>query len=356
MILLLMIQLWIGETSPPDLWPILDFQSSLPKGQDSIRFPVDFVFSPIGDLFVIDAATCQVHVWDANGNWIKSFAKKGQGPGELMMPYRLAFGGERCYVLDAAGQCSVFDLQGSYQRRFKLPALPARTFQVLENGTLVAGFQVVVSAREVLCNFVVLDTNGQPLHEIASFHNEMYLSPLGGAGKPSVKAFGPEIDIQKDDNNVIYVSFSQQPKVIQLDSQGNKSTTSTFELHSLPACAEEQEFVKDLRFGMSGSTFILNNNVKIEFAYPKAYFSNFLIKGQNVAFILHPIGSLNGLGWGFWKASYTICSRKTGQALATGKYCLPDDSQVLFKNGRIVAFIADENGDIAIKEMAMRGL
>jgi hypothetical protein len=76
----------------------------------------DLCFDKAGDLFVGDRGWAKVHKFDAQGKFLKSFGRKGQGPGELSDDLALTLGNDGfLYAADPMGsRISRFDLDGKY--------------------------------------------------------------------------------------------------------------------------------------------------------------------------------------------------------------------------------------------------
>lgn len=71
-----------------------------------------------GNLYVLDSGGPRIQVFDAQGKFIRSLGKQGEGPGEMKMPARLAVARDgRIAVFDMALQrISLFDPQGELIR------------------------------------------------------------------------------------------------------------------------------------------------------------------------------------------------------------------------------------------------
>lgn len=86
----------------------------------------DFIFSEIrtievdneGNIYVADSKEVCVKVFDKNGKHIRTFGKKGQGPGELQRPARMhLFAGKEIMIYDMANnRISYYSLDGKCLR------------------------------------------------------------------------------------------------------------------------------------------------------------------------------------------------------------------------------------------------
>jgi hypothetical protein len=75
--------------------------------------PVDLEVGPNAYLYVLDAGDGTVKVFDDTGVHVRSFGRRGQGPGEMQRPERLAVTADRVIVNDIRNaRLSVWDLHG----------------------------------------------------------------------------------------------------------------------------------------------------------------------------------------------------------------------------------------------------
>ncbi|PKL75993.1 MAG: 6-bladed beta-propeller, partial [Candidatus Melainabacteria bacterium HGW-Melainabacteria-1] len=70
-------------------------------GKGDFSVPKAIAVNPQGQIFVAEALSHRVQVFDRTGNWLTSFGKKGQAAGEFTNPESLACRpGGSIYVLD----------------------------------------------------------------------------------------------------------------------------------------------------------------------------------------------------------------------------------------------------------------
>ncbi len=90
----------------------------------------DFVFSQIKsvqvdeeeNIYVADSKEVCVKVFDKNGKHIRTFGKKGQGPGEIQFPLRMhVFAGKEILIYDTGNwRLSFFSLDGKFLREIPI--------------------------------------------------------------------------------------------------------------------------------------------------------------------------------------------------------------------------------------------
>jgi hypothetical protein len=111
-----------------------------------------------GAIYVLDAMDFSLKKFDARGRLLKKTGRKGQGPGEFMMPRWLAVDGETIYAVDqpVAGLL-VFDRDLAFQKILHLPGL-VEAVEPRPGG----GIAVVVSTFETPGRILFYDRDGRP--------------------------------------------------------------------------------------------------------------------------------------------------------------------------------------------------
>ncbi len=95
--------------------------------------PNEAVVGPTGDLFVLQGhgkGESLVLKFDRDGNFIKTWGKKGKGPGEFDLPHSLVFDAKGLlYIADRNNaRIQVFDADGNYIRESQHPGTPCGLF------------------------------------------------------------------------------------------------------------------------------------------------------------------------------------------------------------------------------------
>ncbi|UCH95942.1 MAG: 6-bladed beta-propeller [Candidatus Aminicenantes bacterium] len=74
-----------------------------------------------GNIYIVDSPSASVKKFDRTGKFIKSFGKKGSGPGEMRYPFMVSVLDNVVYVTDPAERRMVtFDTEGNFIRNIKL--------------------------------------------------------------------------------------------------------------------------------------------------------------------------------------------------------------------------------------------
>ena len=170
-------------------------------GPDTFNQPSDIIVAPNGDVFVADGhggnSNARILKFTKDGKFIKTWGKKGSGPGEFDTPHNLAFDSRgRLFVADRGNsRIQIFDQEGKFLEEWKQFGRPSGIY-IDKNDTLYAadsqsdqktnpGFRrgiAVGSARDgkVLSFILDPDVNGSQEGVAADAKGNIYGSLTGG--------------------------------------------------------------------------------------------------------------------------------------------------------------------------------
>jgi DNA-binding beta-propeller fold protein YncE len=103
-------------------------------GPDTFNQPSDVIVAPNGDIFVADGhggnTNARIVKFDKDGKFIKTWGKKGKGPGEFDTPHALAFDSKgRLFVGDRANnRIQIFDQEGAFLDQWTQFSRPSGLF------------------------------------------------------------------------------------------------------------------------------------------------------------------------------------------------------------------------------------
>ena len=122
--------------------------------------PNEAVVGPTGELFVLQGhgkGESLVLKFDRDGNFIKTWGKKGRGPGEFDLPHSLVFDAQGLlYIADRNNaRIQVFDADGAFVRESKHPGTPCGLFMTPD--------QTIWLAHGHTGQIMTLDLNGNVL-------------------------------------------------------------------------------------------------------------------------------------------------------------------------------------------------
>ena len=122
--------------------------------------PNEAVVGPTGELFVLQGhgkGESLVLKFDRDGNFIKTWGKKGRSPGEFDLPHSLVFDAQgQLYIADRNNaRIQVFDADGAFVRESKHPGTPCGLFMTPD--------QTIWLAHGHTGQIMTLDLNGNVL-------------------------------------------------------------------------------------------------------------------------------------------------------------------------------------------------
>jgi hypothetical protein len=92
------------------------------------------------DLYVADAQDCAIKVFSKAGRFLRSFGRRGRGPGELTFPSGVAVAGDRVFVADKLNaRIQAFERDGRPAGGFPVRFLPDRIHALAADSLLVTG-------------------------------------------------------------------------------------------------------------------------------------------------------------------------------------------------------------------------
>ncbi|MBN2246211.1 MAG: 6-bladed beta-propeller [Candidatus Aminicenantes bacterium] len=156
-----------------------------------------------GRIYILDYRDAHVYIFDTDGTYIKTFGRKGQGPGELNMPITMkALKGNMLAVENLRNCINFYSLEGDFIREVQ---------------TATAGaMRVTIDSHGNVFGTLVIRDEENPRYELVKFDPEMNKicslgsSPLASARKGGYNPFGGSFvyNIRYDD----YIVFGNHEK------------------------------------------------------------------------------------------------------------------------------------------------
>ncbi len=325
------------------------------KSDEYLTSPYAVDFTPQGELLIADSKTSRVHIWDKNGKYRKSFGRPGQGPGEMNFPSYLVATKDKIWIWDYYGHLYTFDHEGNYLATVTLNYV-ARVFAVLNDNLILVAYHKQEDATNNHVIVALIDAKGTQLEVLKDYINESYLKPREGYNQTEVKAFGPEVEIQRRGDSWFF-GYSQDRTLYEVNATGKIVGKKMFELRTEKPTDADKAYFEELTYHViTGKTVELSSlkNLKHNFDYEKSYYTHFLFQGDKAIFALTPIGGKKGCGNGFHRASYYVQDWNTGKALHRGDYNFSKDSAIYYRNGRILGLMVDDKDEYQIMEIALK--
>jgi len=97
--------------------------------------PFDLKVDAQGRIYVLDWGDTQIQVYDADGVYVRTIGRKGQGPGEFDTPCYIDISPDgRLFIMDGRNQrVTVFGLDGKHQQDFRVQGFYSRMVCDAEN-------------------------------------------------------------------------------------------------------------------------------------------------------------------------------------------------------------------------------
>ena len=120
-----------------------------------------------GKYFVLDSwSSRKLVAFDHQGNPVASFGKRGNGPGEFVIPNDVFVDSQYVYLADGPGQAILqYDHEGNYLRKLDTPFYPCN-FVKLANGNFLFCFSHGVMGKSFLC---ITDSLMNPVKDLIPF-------------------------------------------------------------------------------------------------------------------------------------------------------------------------------------------
>jgi DNA-binding beta-propeller fold protein YncE len=115
------------ESADEDTKPWEHPNPPLPPVEGMFRQPTDIAWDSKGNFYITDGyVNSRVAKYDMNGDWVKSWGSKGNGPGQFSTPHSIAIDrSDNVYVGDRANRrVQVFDTEGKFLRMFTIDVPP----------------------------------------------------------------------------------------------------------------------------------------------------------------------------------------------------------------------------------------
>ncbi len=221
--------------------------------------------SPNGDVFVADMKNNLIFMFDENGIFIKSFGKKGEGPGEI----REYFGGDQLHItkdrLIFADRALIhyFDLKGNYINTVQFsPSLRPREFIDPEN--FVSAPPTIDSQSGSNAKITLFNLKTGTRKEIASFSpfEKATDTQESGGNQVTVGIVIGDITplmLTKIENDKIYYGMTSKNEITVCDLNGQKLLS--FSNPEKEPNKVSQKYLKNLKTSLGDVPVNILNNI-----------------------------------------------------------------------------------------------
>jgi streptogramin lyase len=126
----------------------------LPARDGLFRQPTDVAWDSRGNIYITDGyINSRVAKYDKNGDWVKEWGTKGEGPGQFNTPHSIVIDRkDNVYVGDRGNRrIQVFDTDGKFLRQWTVDVVPDFTTRAVNGPTPPPGSISGVGAPNSLC-------------------------------------------------------------------------------------------------------------------------------------------------------------------------------------------------------------
>jgi DNA-binding beta-propeller fold protein YncE len=204
------------EASDEETGPLKHPNPPLPAEDGRFRQVTDVTWDPQGNIYISDGyINSRVAKADRNGNWLKSWGRKGDQPGEFNTPHNIAADAEgHIYVADRFNRrIQVFDGDGNFLRQITIdvpfdhdarPAIGNKPDPNAKKGTFAPGAPWTVCITPPP-NQVIFTSDAYPGRLYKLSLDGKVLGVLGESGKQP-KQFGWIHEIACPNEHTVYVA------------------------------------------------------------------------------------------------------------------------------------------------------
>jgi len=287
----------IPETTflPDANWKTLFYDDTRKDAAEKAGLNKQVVIGPDEQIFISDRTNFTITILDKTGQVVKTFGKKGYGPGEFANNQDLhgILNGKLLVVSDNQGRINFFDFNGNFVKMITVDFLPLDIYP-LKSGNLVVWGHVPVKgnqSKRVLAEIEYSSGNYKTFYENVKSNDD--LSKISIPTANSIINFGAPysagrqmIRVTNDDRIIVADNTSN---IVKLYSKvGGKFQESEFTIKTEPIKIGEQEKeeyyqkLKD-RLQKNGLDETYAEKIKAEGFFPDylPYYYNLILDNKN---------------------------------------------------------------------------
>ncbi|MCH8286205.1 hypothetical protein IIB79_06710 [candidate division KSB1 bacterium] len=186
-----------------------------------------------GNIYVLDAGNFRVQKYDSNGKYLLTFGREGRGPGEFSMPQSVEMGNDgKLYLFDQGSSLMhVFHKDGKFDESYR-PEEAMGSFIPLKSGNYVISAMGGMmmggmgrgrgGAQSAMSEMQRMKAEAMPLLKIVDRKGSL-IREFGEAveyGDGFTNRFGNGFNMTSDQNDNIYITFTNQNRIEKFDSNG----------------------------------------------------------------------------------------------------------------------------------------
>jgi hypothetical protein len=228
-------------------------------GKGFFGYPSDVAVDEKNDIYICDNREHNIKKFRASGEYIRSFGKLGQGPGDLNMPMEIEYLKGRLYVRNLMNhRISIFDSEGAFIDSLSLPddKIIWYSMKILSDGRFIAHlekkyYDTPTPPSEIKVVLFSKDFSSTRNLFERKINNGRYIREPRHVFVPN--AFTPDITWDLDPEGRIVIGYSEKYEILFLDPE--KGQTASFSHPYEPVVVSEKDknaYFREMAF-MSGS-------------------------------------------------------------------------------------------------------
>lgn len=178
------------------------------------------------NIYVLDRGKCQVKVFDKHGTYIRSFGRKGQGPGEFLSPKDLIVDekNKTIHILDYGNRKIVrYHFNGTFDSELKLKKGGPLCFFMDPDRFYLVRYSFINDHGDWYYKIIKYNLDGKILLQSEEFTHPKYNTvEYGGLVISAPLPFEPRAYFTCDSKSNLYFGFSDKYKIIAFDTAFNK--------------------------------------------------------------------------------------------------------------------------------------
>ena len=180
-----------------------------------------------GNIYVPDSSRCRVQVFDANGKYLRTIGKKGEGPGEqrFILDMITDDDNKKIHILDSRNRkISRYHFDGSFDSDIKLhEGSPEKIFPA-QNGSYIVLYSYQDDNQETNFKLIKYADDGMIEMQINDFISTINRTKHKGGMVVTFKThFDPKNYFLCDTQGNLYYGFSQTYEIAIYDKEFNKA-------------------------------------------------------------------------------------------------------------------------------------
>jgi 6-bladed beta-propeller protein len=214
-------------------WAHLD--PPLPARDGLFRQPTDVAWDSKGNIYITDGyIDSRVAKYDRNGDWVKQWGTKGNGPGQFETPHSIVVDrNDNVYVGDRGNRrVQVFDPDGTFLRQWTVDVAPDYNTRAVNGATPRPGSLQGVGAPNALCippnqnEVMFLGESTWPGRVFKLTLDGKVIGVIGKSGR-NLKQFSGAHALACPSENEIYVAESSNWRVQKILLRTMRSTAAS---------------------------------------------------------------------------------------------------------------------------------